>query len=1436
MHTELRPSDFSQFRGRAAYEHFHRYTLCCDGIAGKNVLDLSCGLGQGSTLLARAGGHVTGVDIDLQTIREAKARQAGRTGKARQGADVKFVVADLYDLPFADGMFDVVVANDITGNAGSREGLIREACRVLADDGVLFISVPDKATASRADGLGVDEFRRLLSGHFAEVRLIGMRMALVSAAYELNGPSKNKNMASADLYRMSLGKKKGPAVSGDDLWLENGKYIFAACSHRPIESAASRSSILYSREDDLLAEYENLSANNSHADEERDALRMALAEAREDLSHALKDRGALAERLDDLAGLKTSMGEVLNLQKADVNSELALVSRLLGKVTGNDVPANADAMVESLFDLNETLTSLRGRIGDADRMRIDHEGLQAKATDLQRALDQALGDVARIRAERDEVEKEAARLKAAAPVALAPVVPASVLSAPVAVASAIQVAAPQPHVNTGNARNRERFNMAHRRVRTALERAPQAIQGRLSGQQNPPPARGKKWRNSLGFPVDPFHTAIFDPSWIAGQLPEMKRIRLGRFLSDPALRDIDPHPLFASARYLADNHDVMVSGMSPLEHYVRNGWREGRNPHPLFSNDWYLEQNPDVLASGKINPLDHYLQFGWHEGRWPNPVFDPRAYLDRYLDVAEAGIEPLTHYVTYGQAEERDLPSRNIDPEWRLFLPSGAKTPQRLVEHLLYAEPVADIAPATPDAVAPAPVALPPVQAEPGPVAAATEQAWPPQPLNDYWPPQTLRDFVIDGYGEEAIDLYWYLYSVMDAYVDKQEDFAASAVCAQLVERARLRAQRVLPPGLKPDASIIVPVYNNILDTLLCVVSVLESAPERSYEIIVADDGSTDATPQVISAIGGAVRYLRQPKNYGFLGNCNEAAQHANGHHIILLNNDTLVMPNWLDALLSPFFDFDNIGLTGSKLINWDGSLQEAGGIFWKDGSAWNFGRGQDPRAPEFNYVKDTDYCSGAAIAIPTAIWRDIDGFDPAYTPAYCEDSDIAFRLRDTGYRTLYCPGAEVIHHEGRSHGRDLSSGIKAYQTANQQRLLERWLHVLERDHYPNAHNVLRARDRSFGKRHILIVDHYVPQFDRDAGSRTIFDFIHTLINDGWSVTFWPDNLWRDPNYTPHLQKLGVEVIFGVKYRNEFEAFLREREGLYDAVLLSRPHIAKDYVSAVGALTSAKLVYYGHDIHFRRMEAQAKLEGKEENTSQILDMKNLELSICNSSNVVIYPSQDEASVMSALVSSGVRVEAIPAYCYDEVHLQAAEVRIANRAAPSTRLKLLFVGGFRHQPNIDGIVWFCETVVPLLRAANIGFDLKVVGSNANETIMALATNDIDVLGFVSDETLEALYRETDIVIAPLRYGAGVKGKVVEAVAHGVPVVTTDIGAQGIDAEGAFLFIGNEPDDFVRGIRRASDVDTARDRTTKAVRFIRRYYSQDAMKRMFQSLLD
>jgi len=397
--------------------------------------------------------------------------------------------------------------------------------------------------------------------------------------------------------------------------------------------------------------------------------------------------------------------------------------------------------------------------------------------------------------------------------------------------------------------------------------------------------------------------------------------------------------------------------------------------------------------------------------------------------------------------------------------------------------------------------------------------------------PRRARALLGYGHLERILSVYrtWQSTHPEVAGIDDQ----IQALISGAVSEASQRAAPVEPPvPTRPiefpvheqvEISIIIPVFNQFRFTQACLASLQEHQGAERFEVIVVDDCSTDATAEAVPRMPGIV-YLRTETNSGFITSCNRGAEAARGKYLVFLNNDALVRPGWLTALLDTFAEEPRAGIVGSKLLYPDGRLQEAGGIIWRDATGWNYGKFDDPEKPEYNYLREVDYCSAAALMISKSLFASVGCFDSRYAPAYYEDTDLAFKVRGAGYKVLYQPLSEVIHYEGATGGTDLSTGAKKHQEINRSTFAEKWAAELmtRPAHGDLAPLQLAPPDR----KNILVIDHHVPMPDKDSGSLRMFQILKILRQLGHRITFVPDNLAYEPPYTCELQKRGIEVVY----------------------------------------------------------------------------------------------------------------------------------------------------------------------------------------------------------------------------------------------------------------------------------------------------------------------
>lgn len=631
-----------------------------------------------------------------------------------------------------------------------------------------------------------------------------------------------------------------------------------------------------------------------------------------------------------------------------------------------------------------------------------------------------------------------------------------------------------------------------------------------------------------------------------------------------------------------------------------------------------------------------------------------------------------------------------------------------------------------------------------------------------------------------------------------------------------------LPTSPTPLVSVIVPVYGKLDYTLACLHSIALHGAQTTFEVIVVDDASPDDCADTFAQIGG-LRLIRNTRNLGFIGSSNVGAAAARGEYLMFLNNDTQVTPRWLDALLGCFGERADCGIAGSRLVYPDGRLQEAGALVFADGSCWNVGRFEDRDEARYAYRRETDYVSGAALMLPKQLFDRLGGFDTRYTPAYYEDADLAFAVRHAGLRVYYEPASTVIHCEGISSGTDLLTGIKRYQLINQEKFAQKWAVELGRQAAPGTtlEQALHWRRRGT----VLVVDAMAPDVTRDSGSLRLCAILRLLDDQGWQACFAPDDGRVSSSERAALGALGCEVLARPD-TSDLPRWLRRHGAQLHAVMLCRHGVARQYASLVRRhAPQAKLLFDTVDLHFLREQRAAQLTGNATIRRQAKASQRSELSLINHCDVTFVVSPHEQSLLQTLAPAA-RVELLsnihPVHGCGLQHGQ--------------RKDLVFIGGFGHPPNADAVRWLARVLVPQLRRELPDMIVHVLGDIPHAQRRELATEGLQLHGRVPDL---GPWLDTCLAsLAPLRFGAGVKGKINMAMSYGVPVVATAVAVEGMQlSHEENALVAEEAADFVTAIQRLiDDPDLWQRLSNGGLENVREHFSMEAAAATLHHVLD
>lgn len=499
------------------------------------------------------------------------------------------------------------------------------------------------------------------------------------------------------------------------------------------------------------------------------------------------------------------------------------------------------------------------------------------------------------------------------------------------------------------------------------------------------------------------------------------------------------------------------------------------------------------------------------------------------------------------------------------------------------------------------------------------------------------------------------------------------------------------------------------------------------------------------------------------------------GERVVLWDGTSEPHPGWLQALDECLDRFDGAGMAGALLLAPDGRIAAAGATILPDGRLAPLGCGERPDHPAFASVAPVEALAFGAVMIPADIWRRFGGLDPEITCPTLALADFALRLREAGLRVLCQPFARLTAPAVRAPADPWADAFGRWRVRRRRAAGGSGLASLglSRPSPPRA----------------LFVDNLVPTPDRDSGSGDIHCVMRIFVALGYQVTFLPvGDLARADRYVDDLRRHGVRVAANGLFSSA-EAFLAGEKSPFDLIMLHRGSLAGGplFDKLRDHSPQARLVFNAVDLHFLRLEREALLTRSPGKLEEAFRAEQIEMAVITRADCTVLLSHAEQRLVADLLPLA-RTCVIPI---------ARE--IAGRRAPfAPRRGVLFVGGFRHQPNVDAVLAFARDVWPLVRR-RLAVPLGIVGGDVPPEVQALANaaDGIVVHGHVED--LAQVLAGCRLTVAPLRFGAGIKGKIVSSLAAGVPCAASPIAVEGMGlADGVHLRVAGSPEAFADAV--------------------------------------
>lgn len=575
---------------------------------------------------------------------------------------------------------------------------------------------------------------------------------------------------------------------------------------------------------------------------------------------------------------------------------------------------------------------------------------------------------------------------------------------------------------------------------------------------------------------------------------------------------------------------------------------------------------------------------------------------------------------------------------------------------------------------------------------------------------------------------------------------------------------------INPEVSIIIHDVDDFKTILNCLYHIQKYDQNISREIIVINDKNIDEISSYLGNIKG-IALINPEESLGLVKSINHAIEKARGKFIYLLDSHALVQENYLSTLVEVFNTKENVGSVGSKMISAENNIASAGNLVFENSEIVELGKSEAIDTPQFNFVRKVDFCAGSLLFSKINKTGDLNLLNQTFSSSHLAEADLCLKLKkEDNLNTYYQPLSEFVCFD---------NSFKIKINNDKEGFANLWnSYFTDRQFLKNEKiNYITYKTPNF-----LFLEENMPKPDQDSGSRRFMEILKILQKNGHHIVLAVKHFdeAKDSDYIPYFQNAGIEICRD--YVNAQNKIVKVADQVVnalsyiDVVWIFRPlgfdywyHLIKDKANG------KKIIYDMVDLHYLRMERENNYIDvvTNEREKEIIFFKEKEYAGMNISDAVISISDEEKNTVS---EQGVKKDKI--FTVSNIHKPVNNIPLGF----SKRDGLLFIGGYNHLPNIDAVKFLHNQIMPLVWAKNDKIRIFILGPDFPVDLKdKFHSERFQILGY--QETVDFWFENSRVFVAPLRYGAGVKGKIGQALEFKLPVITTGIGAEGMSLEDA-----------------------------------------------------